>query len=395
MKFTFLGTEKIIQVNNDVTSFTCQECYSQWKEWVLLDNNTIYEQAFRYVGGDPLPGSKALGITYFLLNGWKIRPYSGDHTLTVDGNLYSEDGSSPYTKALGSVSVMIINSVSTLVDATVQQLPEIEYNTFNNKVTIDIDNGTPGTEYPHGTPIHPVNNVQDALTILASRGFNTLQLQSNVTFTSGTNLDNLLIQSENWMEVVLEDGVSLENTEFTKVSLYGVMGGFWNVLNDCWVYNITNFCGWLRSGSFVYIELAPYTIDSAGQSFFDSVLPMYPNEPSTLVMNTDTAISFTDSTDIIKIDNMTSGSVINIGLSRGTVIVDSSCVGGNISVMGIGQVVNNSALEVNDSKLINVQLVSETTWSQDISATQFSTNGSIGSYIKNKVLSVSKFLGLK
>src|SRR3990172_1116667 len=94
---TFDGSNRLIVVDNGVTEIDVKiDLYSDWKEWMLLGDNSRYAQAMRAVGGDPLPGSKQLGSTFFLMNGWKIRPHEASHTLTVNGNLYSEDGSSPY-----------------------------------------------------------------------------------------------------------------------------------------------------------------------------------------------------------------------------------------------------------------------------------------------------------
>jgi hypothetical protein len=56
-----------------------------------------------------------LGSTFFLENQWRIRPYEGDHTLTVDGNLYDRLGASPYVSTLGAYNVFIISTVSDLV----------------------------------------------------------------------------------------------------------------------------------------------------------------------------------------------------------------------------------------------------------------------------------------
>lgn len=395
MQFSFDGINKIIQINNGVVDITAQDCYSEWKEWVLIDDNSKFDQALKYVGGDPLPGSKKLGITYFIMNGWKIRPYSGNHTLNVDGNLYSEDGSSPYMSVVGSYNVMVINAVSSLVDSTVQQLPEIEQSSFNDVVTLDVNNGIAGTSYPIGTSLSPVNNLTDAKAIASVRGFSTINLLSDLVVQTGESIDELTIQSDNWLSVTIEPNVTSDNTEFKRVSLYGELGGFWNIVNDCWVYDITNFCGWLRGGSFVNIELAPYTIDSAGQSFFDNVLPMYPNIPATLKMNTDTSVSFTNSSDVYKITNMTSGSVLSMGIGRGVLIVDSTCIGGDVIVTGLGEVINESAITVDMSNLINTNLTTESNWSYTTSGNAFADINSVGYYLKNKVLSVSKFLGLK
>lgn len=112
---TFDGTNKLILINNGITSLNIKEVYSWWKDWVLQGDNLKYLPAMASLGGDPLPGGLFLGSTFFLENGWKIRPYEGNHSLNIIGNLYSRDGSFPFVQTLGSYNVLITSTVSQLV----------------------------------------------------------------------------------------------------------------------------------------------------------------------------------------------------------------------------------------------------------------------------------------
>jgi hypothetical protein len=116
MAYTFDGPNKLIILSNGTTAVDVKDMYSRWKEWVLISDNSKYLVALSVLGGDPLPGGRYLGSTYFLENDWKIRPYEGNHTLVVSGNLYSRDGSDPFVSTLGSFNVRIMLSVSNLVD---------------------------------------------------------------------------------------------------------------------------------------------------------------------------------------------------------------------------------------------------------------------------------------
>jgi hypothetical protein len=236
---------------------------------------------------------------------------------------------------------------------------EIQHAIFNDVVTLDIDNGYSGTVYPIGTPIKPVNNIEDAIIIANYRGFKVINLLSELTVTTGQNINTFTLRSDSWINVTVEPGAVLDNTNFEKISLYGEMSGLWNVLIDCWVYDITNFCGWMRGGSFVNIALAPYNVDSAGQSFFDSILPMYPNEPSVLTFNTDTFVSFTNANDVYQMNEMTDGCILSFGLGSGKIIIDDTCIGGDIFISGIGELVNNSNLVIEESLLINTAHIVE------------------------------------
>ena len=109
----FDGPNLLIRLSAGIGTISVkEEIYSPWKEWCLIADNLKYFQAMRSTGGDPLPGeNEYLGSTFFLMNGWKIRLIDD---VTIEGNLFSEDGSSPYV-AVGDV-VIATAKVSTLVE---------------------------------------------------------------------------------------------------------------------------------------------------------------------------------------------------------------------------------------------------------------------------------------
>ncbi len=103
---TFNGTTKIIAINNGITSLDVADLYAWWKEWVL-DGNANFLPAMSAIGGDPIGSGLYTGTTFFILNGWKIRPYAGNHTLLISGNVFGEDGAEIITPVLGSYTVGI------------------------------------------------------------------------------------------------------------------------------------------------------------------------------------------------------------------------------------------------------------------------------------------------
>lgn len=116
MSYTFDGTNKLIILDNGVTSFSVADLYSRWKDWFALSDNSKYETAFgNSIGGNPLGGGIVLGSYYFLQNGWKIRPQEADHVLEVTGNLYPiPDTASLFQTTVGSFNVQIIMRNSSL-----------------------------------------------------------------------------------------------------------------------------------------------------------------------------------------------------------------------------------------------------------------------------------------
>lgn len=94
-KVTFDGVNKLILINDGVTYLDVQtDIYSAWKEWVSLEENIKYLPPLLTVGGEPTISGQRLDVTYFLINGWKLKPYSGSYDLNIVGNLYEVNGGS-------------------------------------------------------------------------------------------------------------------------------------------------------------------------------------------------------------------------------------------------------------------------------------------------------------
>ena len=94
-KVTFDGVNKLILINEGETEIDLQtDIYSDWKEWVLLENNLKYLPPMNTVGGEPTVAGQRLDVTYFLINGWKLKPFPGTYDLNIIGNIFDIDGGS-------------------------------------------------------------------------------------------------------------------------------------------------------------------------------------------------------------------------------------------------------------------------------------------------------------
>lgn len=121
-KVTFDGVNKLILVNPGVIELDVKvDIYSDYKEWFLGHDSVItskYLEALQTVGGQPLPGAQFLGDTYFLVNGWRIKPYPGSYRLTINGNIYTDTGEDILVDAdITNIpnNIRILNTVSNLV----------------------------------------------------------------------------------------------------------------------------------------------------------------------------------------------------------------------------------------------------------------------------------------
>ena len=96
IKVTFDGENRLILINNGETNIDVQaDLYSAWKRWVARDDNFKFAQAFKAIGGDPINETNVITPYFFLTNGWRVRPFEGDHVLTINGILLTDDNQDP------------------------------------------------------------------------------------------------------------------------------------------------------------------------------------------------------------------------------------------------------------------------------------------------------------
>ena len=105
MSVSFLPEERRIVLNPGVTQIDARFIYSRWKEWTI--SNPQYLPAFRVLGGDPIGSGLSVASYFFLVNDWRIRPFEGNHSLTIEGNLIVEGGGIPVVNTLGNFNVSV------------------------------------------------------------------------------------------------------------------------------------------------------------------------------------------------------------------------------------------------------------------------------------------------
>jgi len=117
----FEGPTLTIHVANTVTFIDIKtDVYSAWKEWVQDADNAKWPQAISVVGGDPITDTLSLGSTFFLENGWRIKPWEGNYLLTVNGNLYTrEAGENPIISVSGVATSLTRSNLIDLVTVDV------------------------------------------------------------------------------------------------------------------------------------------------------------------------------------------------------------------------------------------------------------------------------------
>lgn len=310
------------------------------------------------------------------------------------GNLVAVDSGSSempaFAPSFGNYAIRTSSS-----STTVQELNAIQYSSFNGGITIDIVNGDSGTEFPYGTIEQPVDNLADALTIANERGFNKFFIIGDATLDSGTDLDNFIIYGESNIKstLTISDSASVTGTEFRNATINGVLDGG-NTIKDCVILDL-NYV----EGSLVNCMLDG-TITLAGTI-------------KTEILNCWSRAHDVDS--VPEIDYGGSGRDLIIRNFSGPIIIknktgvdDNACIdflsgcltledtvtAGQIDVRGMVIMKDNSngATIVTDG-MVNKSLISDAVWDETLA--DHTDAGSFGEKIGKKLLSVSKFLGLK
>jgi hypothetical protein len=79
-------------------TFTAQEIYSRWSDWLLLSDNLKYLPAFDSSGGASAgAGTTDIVYTFLVANGWSICPQTTEPSVRVviTGDLYPDVDGSP------------------------------------------------------------------------------------------------------------------------------------------------------------------------------------------------------------------------------------------------------------------------------------------------------------
>jgi hypothetical protein len=356
MGYIFNGSDKIISLETGTTEVSVADLWSRFIDWTSQGDNSKYEQAMRFVGGDSISPTKALGITYFLINGWRIRPQEANHRLVVIGNLYTEpSGENPFLSTLGNFNVTIELQVSNIVETSTQQSGYSNASVYLGEVYIDAMNGTQGSQFPIGTNEYPSNNILDAIIIADKYGITNLSIINRLDIKLNDVVNGYRLKGKRnplLDSVVLEAGSDVNGCEFEGLTILGDSFGTIS-LRSCVVGELSGFIGSMYQCILASetITLAPYSIyakqstliECHSSSFNPGVTPII-NMGGNVDSQNLVIRSFNG--DIKLIDKGGSGD-ITIDSNAGQITLDSTIDGtGLITIRGLANLVNNSSANV-------------------------------------------------
>lgn len=385
-KVTYDWANKIIQVDvapvgGSVEIDIKEDIYSDGKQdWKDDADLNKFRFPVTPVGGDLLPGSKTLGSTFFLEYGWKIRPYNASHTLNVNGNMYARDGSDPYLDTVGVYTVRIIQSVSSLVDSTVQQLLEIERMAFGEGVTYDETNGVAGTNYPIGTPGRPVNNVTDAKAIAGNYGFVRGYIKGDLNVPLGEEINGFVFigDTESRTTINIPESANFYDNIIKEATVEGYLDGD-NTLDHCSVGNL-----YYIKGKMIHVTMNTGTI-TLGQTGHAQMEHCHSGVAGTgtpiiaFSAGSTMTLAIRDYHGGIKFADKNTTAACSVDMSSGQVKIASSVSAGTITLRGIGELTEDlsTGTAIIDDDMLNKYTIAKSVWDKTINGVISGTMGEV------------------
>jgi len=351
--------------------------------------NLQYPKLIDANGKDALGGGVFVGITATLQNAllaFEARSgpafaqcnVQGGNLVAIDVNSNNIDPilTTPYTQVIRTSSS----------SSTLQELKDIQYSSFSNGVTIDLNSIYSGITYPVGTPRQPVNNFADALDIANIRGFTRIFIIGNAIIDSELNYNGKIFFGESITKslLIIDSLAQVQECEFNNATIKGTLDGG-STIKDCKVLDLNYVNGIIES------SILSGTIILDGDAIILDCWSDTPtHHPIIDFNNSSTAFAMRNYNGHIEIKNKNGNEPITIDLSSGQVILHNTVTAGNIIIRGIGELINNSTgtTIVNSSFLLNPNSITNAVLNEPVS--NHLITGSIGEAIANSGLTTEQ-----
>ena len=196
-KVTFDGYNKLIYVNEGETELDAKiDIYSAWKEWSSVlktgffdpdkgltyppdAQNLQWPLAITAVGGESISATEFLGTSFFLENGWRIKPWTSaaGYVLTITGNLFTREAGENPVIPESNVTVNLFRSSIVLATQTDVQLTDADKTAIADGVWTKSTAGSVAGSYGR-----LVNNIDSDLTTVKTEVDTTLKKGEYLAF---------------------------------------------------------------------------------------------------------------------------------------------------------------------------------------------------------------------
>lgn len=325
-------------------------------------------------GKQPLGGGVNVGITCSLQNALiEFEDRAGptfEQCLINGGNLVAFDDMGAVLDSPIQVSDYTQVVLTSSSSATLQELQDIQYASFNGGVWIDTVSGSSGTIFPIGTEREPVDNFTDGLTIANARGFNTFFVVGDATVDTGLNYTDFVFigQGQNLSTLTITAAANVTNCSFEQALVTGTLDGD-SSLVDCIIEDLD-----FISGIIERCLLNPGTITLGGSStaHFINCASGVPGVSTPVVDmgGAGQALALRNFNGGIELRNKTGADAVSLDMNSGQIILDSTVTSGDIVCRGIAKLTDNSV----GANVIDELITSQITTLENISRNKMVTD---------------------
>lgn len=330
--------------------FPIEDLYHEYRNRRRLDTDGIrkYNPLLKAEGNIPKGGGAFTPRYVVLLEGCKVVPYDEALQISQLGDMITDDpDTDPLLYDISGLTTAKPIFITPSESETIQlNTAEIEFSTFNNRVTLDPINGQPGTESPIGNQKNPSNNLTDALAIANFNGFKEIRLRGFVTANATHNLDGFLIQGGSGSSnVIILAGATTESSDFNKLIVVGLFKGL-SRIRDCilgttGLGGVTGVEGRVLNSIINHPDGVAQNPTGAG-TLFDNCSFIAPNDPQIVIDANGVGFGLRLCTGNIKITNFMINEAEQINILGARVELANTCTAGTFTIEGNGSVVDNS-----------------------------------------------------
>lgn len=282
------------------------------------------------------------------------------------GNLVANDENGQVIDPiLASPNTSIVRTSSS--SATLQELADIQYSSFNGVITVDVTSPYNGTVYPTGTPRQPVNNITDAYEIAIERGFTEFFIIGDLTINQASpNLQGFTFSGQGMdrTHLTLDALANVIDCMYKDAHVLGTLDGNSRVV-ECLIDNLVYVRGFIEQ-----CVLAPGTIVLAGseEAHFLDCWSGVPGQatPTIDCGGSGQALALRNYNGGIRLTNKNGADSVSIDLNSGQVKLGADVTAGTVVLRGVGTLtedLSSGATIVN--QLVNPTSVAQAVWDQD------------------------------
>ncbi len=336
------------------------------------------------------------GSSHVWVSGDPYLVYPNVQCAITGGNLVAvDDNGNSIEPVLQSANVQVLLTTSS--SATLQELRDIQFSSFNGGVTIDVSSPYSGTHYPVGTLRQPVNNTQDALAIAEEYGFGTFYVIGNITLDNGTDFSSYIFVGESPGQTVITvtSDADVERCEFSECTLTGILDGDCTVKNAI-VRDVTYISG------FVELCVLEGTVTLGGgatANFLDCWAGRDVGSPPVIDLGgSGQTLIMQNFNGHVKWVNKTGPEEANATLNAAVLEIDSTVTNGIGKVIGTGEIIDSSGpgFTLNVINVVSPGSIADAVW--DEASSDHVDAGSVGVLLSNlgsMVTDVLKLTGNK